>query len=67
MVLVPAFGQGIPVSIARAKPARPAGVPANDVSVSFAGDMPLVIWYDPATFIPDYLAIPSQDLAIVRQ
>lgn len=48
------------------KPARPAGVPAADVSVSFAGQAPFVEWYDPATLVPDRIDVPGASLTIVR-
>ncbi len=65
--IVPAFGQAVAVSPGRNTLPRPDGVPEHDLAISFTGSMPLDIWYDPVTFIPDYVAIPSQEIAIVRQ
>lgn len=48
------------------KPARPADVPATDASLSFAGESPLVEWYDPATLIPDQISVPGDNLVIKR-
>jgi hypothetical protein len=67
LAIVPAFGQGVPVAVTPTNSPRPAGVPAKDAAVSFDGAMPLVIWYDADTLIPDYLALPAQGISIVRQ
>lgn len=48
------------------KPTRPAGVPAADVSISFAGQQPFVEWYDPATLVPDRIDVPGASLTITR-
>lgn len=48
------------------KPARPADVPAGDLSLSFAGESPLIEWYDPASLIPDQVSVPGDNLVIKR-
>jgi hypothetical protein len=49
-----------------APPARPSGVPAQDVELSLTGATPATIWYDPASFIPDRIEIPSQNAVLTR-
>jgi hypothetical protein len=46
--------------------ARPDGVPAGDVALTFGGMTPLTIWYDPATSIPDQFVVPSQNIVVTR-
>lgn len=46
--------------------ARPAGVPAQDVELSLTGQIPLSMWYDPATFVPDRVEVPSQNAVLTR-
>lgn len=43
---------------------KPAGVPANDTSVSFASPVAFSIWYDPRTGVVDEIDVPSQSLVI---
>jgi len=68
-LLAPVYGRSAEFGItANAAPARPQGVPANDVALSAdAGNIPLVEWYDPATMIVDRIDIPGQGLSVVRQ
>jgi hypothetical protein len=47
-------------------PARPAGVPAQDVELSLTGQIPVTMWYDPGTFIPDRVEVPSQNAVLTR-
>jgi hypothetical protein len=49
-----------------APPARPAGVPAQDVELSLTGQIPVAVWYDPVTFIPDRIEVPSQHTILTR-
>jgi len=49
-----------------ASPARPAGVPAQDVELSLTGQIPVTMWYDPVTFIPDRVEVPSQNAVLTR-
>ncbi len=51
---------------AGASPARPPDVPAADVELSLTGQIPVTIWYDPTTFVPDRIEVPSQN-AILRR
>jgi len=67
-VLVPGTGESSFIDvIPDNKIARPADVPATDVSMSFAGPSPFVEWYDPQTFVVDEIVIPGQDLIVRRQ
>jgi hypothetical protein len=49
-----------------APPARPAGVPAQDVELSLTGQIPVTMWYDAVTFIPDRIEVPSQHTILTR-
>ncbi|PZR55997.1 MAG: hypothetical protein DLM50_09255 [Candidatus Meridianibacter frigidus] len=49
------------------RPARPSDVPAGDVSISFAGEIPFVEWYEPSTLILDELSMPVQNLVVKRR
>jgi hypothetical protein len=66
--LVPTFGQAVALVPAAAPAAsRPPDVPAADHSVSFGGETPFTIWYDPKTYIPDRIDVTSQDVTVTRQ
>jgi hypothetical protein len=45
---------------------RPAGVSAQDTVISIAQPIALTIWYDPATFVPDQIDVPSQNAVLTR-
>ncbi len=45
---------------------RPAGVPAQDVGIAVTGPIPVNIWYDAATFVPDVIVVPSQNAVLTR-
>lgn len=49
-----------------AKPQRPDGVPAQDTQITFGGPLAFTIWYDPATYVPDAVVVPSQDAVVTR-
>jgi hypothetical protein len=49
-----------------ASPARPTGVPVQDVELSLTGQIPVTMWYDPVTFIPDRIEVPSQHTILTR-
>jgi hypothetical protein len=46
--------------------ARPSDVPPQDSSLSFGGQVPFTIWYDPATFVPDEIIVPLQHAVVTR-
>lgn len=48
-------------------PVRPADVPASDASASFTGDIVFVEWYDPATFVPDEVILPADNITVRRK
>jgi hypothetical protein len=65
--LSPVTGSAQPLMKSAAPPtARPSGVPAQDVELSLTGATPATIWYDPASFIPDRIDIPSQNAVLTR-
>lgn len=66
-VLVPGLGAEKFLNVIPGdKPARPAGLPAADVSISFAGQAPFVEWYDPLTLVPDRIDVPGASLTLAR-
>ncbi|MDQ2681000.1 MAG: hypothetical protein M3Y21_08275 [Candidatus Eremiobacteraeota bacterium] len=65
--IAPVYGQAFPISAdTTAKPARPAAVPATDVSLSVGSPVPFTEWYDPKTMLFDELDVPSQNIIITR-
>jgi hypothetical protein len=66
-VLVPVYGIALSIEIAGNTAERPNGVPANDVAIAFGGHAPFTIWYDPSTYVPDEIDIPSQNVIVTRQ
>jgi hypothetical protein len=46
--------------------ARPAGVDAGDAVLSIDHPIALTIWYDPGTFVPDEIVVPSQNAVVTR-
>ncbi len=68
LVVVPMLGRSVALAPdAGAGAQRPAGVPASDVALVFAGEAPFTIWYDPATNVPDEIDVTSQGLIVTRQ
>ncbi|MDP9017900.1 MAG: hypothetical protein M3N19_06250 [Candidatus Eremiobacteraeota bacterium] len=66
-VLTPGSGgSGFLTVIGGDSPSRPANVPADDVSISFAGDAPFIEWYDPKTMLVDEVLAPGQSLILQR-
>lgn len=45
---------------------RPSSVPPADAMLSIGGSIPLTIWYDPSTMIPDEIDAPSQQATVTR-
>lgn len=67
LAVIPSFGQSVPYTpAADAQAPRPAGVPASDVALAFAGRTPFTVWYDPATLVPDQIDVASQGLSVTR-
>jgi hypothetical protein len=65
--LSPVTGSAQPLTRdSAAPPARPAGVPAQDVELSLTGQIPVTMWYDPGTFIADRIEVPSQHTILTR-
>lgn len=63
----PATGQAQLLTIAPAPPSGPpAGVPASDASISIDRPLSVTIWYDPATYVPDEISVPSQNAVLTR-
>jgi hypothetical protein len=67
LAVVPTFGQSLSlIPDDGPAPARPTTVPAADVEISFTGQAPFTIWYDPATLVPDEIDMSSQGLTVTR-
>ncbi|HTX59512.1 MAG TPA: hypothetical protein VMH02_07500 [Verrucomicrobiae bacterium] len=67
MAVIPGFGIAAPIATdASLTGPRPANLPASDVAISFAGEQPFTIWYDPATLVPDELQVSGQALVVTR-
>jgi hypothetical protein len=65
--LSPVAGAAQPLMKDPAAPsARPAGVPAQDVELSLTGQIPVTMWYDAVTFVPDRIEVPSQHTILTR-
>lgn len=45
---------------------RPTGVPARDALLSIASPIPATIWYDPSSFVPDRIDVPSTKAVLTR-
>ncbi len=45
---------------------RPADVPAQEAVLSIERPIAVTIWYDPATFVPDEISVPSQNAVLTR-
>ncbi len=64
--VVPSFDQSLAIAPqASATAARPANVPASDVAISFGGEAPFTIWYDPTTYVPDEI-VTAQGITVTR-
>jgi hypothetical protein len=65
--ITPASAQAQPLATNPATPiARPAGVPAGDAVVSIGHPTTVTIWYDPSSFVPDEISVPSQSAILTR-
>lgn len=67
LAVAPSIGKGENYELdTAAKPKRPDGVPPQDTEITFGGPLSFTIWYDPATYVPDAVVVPSQDAVITR-
>jgi hypothetical protein len=65
--ITPATGQTQSLTTnAQAPLTRPAGVPAADAVLSIDRPIAVTIWYDPATYAPDEISVPSQSAVLTR-
>jgi len=65
--IAPMSAQAQAVSTAPAgSQSRPAGTPLSDAELSVAGPIPISIWYDAGTFVPDAIVVPSQGAVLTR-
>jgi hypothetical protein len=67
LAVVPSFGRSVAlVPSDPTPPARPSTVPATDAELSFTGQAPFTIWYNPTTYIPDEIDVTAQGLQVIR-
>jgi hypothetical protein len=67
LAVAPSVGRSITYQLdTTAKPQRPDGVPAADSQITFGGPLSFTIWYDPATYVPDAVVVPSQNAVVTR-
>jgi hypothetical protein len=70
LVVIPALASTMsPVAIvpdAALAGTRPATVPAADSVLAIGGQFPFTIWYDPASYVPDEIDVPSQNVVVTR-
>jgi hypothetical protein len=45
---------------------RPAGLSPQEAVLSIDRPIAVTIWYDPATFVPDQISVPSQNAVLTR-
>jgi hypothetical protein len=65
--ITPATAQAQPLTANSQTPvARPAGVPAADAVLSIDRPIAATIWYDPTTYAPDEISVPSQNAVLTR-
>ncbi|MBV8491740.1 MAG: hypothetical protein JO199_14535 [Candidatus Eremiobacteraeota bacterium] len=66
--ITPTSAQAQPITIDQSGSApRPPGVPAQDALLSIDRPIVVSIWYDPATRVPDEVAVPSQGAVLTRE
>jgi hypothetical protein len=66
--ITPATAQAQPlVANPSASETAPAGVPSRDAVLSIVRPMIVTIWYDPTTFVPDEISVPSQNAVLTRE
>lgn len=67
LAIAPSVAKGDTLELdTTAKPQRPDGVPAQDTPITLRGTISFTIWYDPATYVPDAVVVPSQDAIVTR-
>lgn len=65
--ITPTSGQAQLLSTGSASSeSRPSGVGPQDVVLSITAPVSVTIWYDPATLVPDQIAVPSQSAVLTR-
>lgn len=68
LAVVPSLAQSVSlVPSSAAAPTRPATVPPADQALSFDGQAPFTIWYDPTTNVPDEIDVTAQGIVVTRQ
>ncbi len=66
--VAPIAGQEQTIAADSASPApRPTAAPMQDVALSMRGQIPVTIWYDPVTLVPDVVVVPSQNAILTRE
>ena len=66
--IAPITGQEQSIAKDSRNPAlRPSSVPAQDVALAVRSQVPVTIWYDPATLVPDEVIVPSENAVLTRE
>ena len=66
--IAPIPGQEQTIATGSASPApRPTAAPQQDVALSLQGQIPVAIWYDPVSLVPDVVVVPSQNAVLTRE
>jgi hypothetical protein len=67
LAVVPSFGKSLTIIPADpSSSSRPSTVPATDAEISFTGQAPFTIWYNPTTYVPDEIDVTAQGLQLIR-
>ncbi|HUA08839.1 MAG TPA: hypothetical protein VMA98_06140 [Candidatus Acidoferrales bacterium] len=66
LAVVPSLGQTVTLVPDATAATRPSTVPAADLPISFSGQAPFTIWYDPTTNVPDEIDVTAQGLVVTR-
>lgn len=65
--ITPATAQAQPLTASpTSSTPRPANLPAQEAVLSIDHPIAVTIWYDPATFVPDEISVPSQNAVLTR-
>jgi hypothetical protein len=65
--ITPATAQAQPLTASSSSSApRPANLPAQEAVLAIDHPIAVTIWYDPATLVPDEIAVPSQAAVLTR-
>ncbi len=65
--ITPATAQAQPLTASpTSSTPRPANLPPQEAVLSIDRPIAVTIWYDPSTFVPDEISVPSQNAVLTR-